>query len=551
MGNSPNKYRQPQNSSHRDSLMDENDQPSMIENIDSRTDHGLHLRNQDEYLSLVPAFSQPMTQVKPISKLPETLKEAVNMLNEMVMMNLLLASPHYDAFTEMVIPIYDPKIHELTQVFVPETLAQYYESVELMNAFSLTSMCDLQVSTGQNPLCLVEMTLGLLRGLPDTPRGPVPAVQHHRQGPNEYPPGPLPVQIPRRPTRPNLNQLGIQANQIDQRALNARRAVIEGHIRRRMEVLGVNNRRIQPFHQRDESQLDLMLDQDPGLEVDLIACQGGKRMLVLPLKPQRKGNPIECIICQEEVSKTEAQVAVLECLHWFHFDCFETWGKTNPVCPCCKRDAVFVHVTTDPGLLTPPRESSRQGSGANTPVRQVRTPSGEGLNPNEDDNQEAPTSNKSNVQVFVATDEAVLGNIFDPSIIPEDATFAIVATKSLSKSSDPSDPDHILPIPATGLDSMIQEVIPTALQVPNNLPVTIDPRENLTNNIRIPPLTQETTPGDQQMGPPPVENQGLQSIDHNKEFGDSSHHLPNPVANIPEQMEEDRPAEPTITNPQH
>lgn len=43
-----------------------------------------------------------------------------------------------------------------------------------------------------------------------------------------------------------------------------------------------------------------------------------------------------CAVCWSGLDKKDKNSCYLECLHWFHYPCFQPWFKTNKTCPTCK-----------------------------------------------------------------------------------------------------------------------------------------------------------------------------------------------------------------------
>lgn len=49
-----------------------------------------------------------------------------------------------------------------------------------------------------------------------------------------------------------------------------------------------------------------------------------------------------CPICCEDGDKVNADVCVVECLHWYHFDCLSEWLKKAKDCPTCRVEVTAV-----------------------------------------------------------------------------------------------------------------------------------------------------------------------------------------------------------------
>ena len=49
-----------------------------------------------------------------------------------------------------------------------------------------------------------------------------------------------------------------------------------------------------------------------------------------------------CIICFENFLIKD--VAILNCGHYYHLHCINTWLKTEPLCPICRRKAKIIEI---------------------------------------------------------------------------------------------------------------------------------------------------------------------------------------------------------------
>lgn len=66
-----------------------------------------------------------------------------------------------------------------------------------------------------------------------------------------------------------------------------------------------------------------------------------------------------CPICCEDGDKMNADVCVVECLHWYHFDCLSEWLKKAKDCPTCRVEVTTVlKVSPRPSSAPPSRETS-------------------------------------------------------------------------------------------------------------------------------------------------------------------------------------------------
>lgn len=416
MGNWPSKRLKKLQNGLGESLMEEGDYPSMADRSSQNLDETAYQQIPTQVANYSLLF-----QDQNIPQFAQTLQQAIEFYNEAYQVSQFMASAIYGVSEDDALNLFDQTQHQNPDVFLASNSREYCESVELMNTFTLMSISNIHPTAVVDPVCLVEMNLNQYMGQPQQVAAPiyVPEVQRPRQGPIEVPVQEPPPRIERIAPRVNLNQLGIQVDQVDDRAMNARRAAIMNHVQRRLHEFDFI-RREPLLRGRDESQIDSMLHRDPELHTNIIECQGGKRMLKLSIKPQRRGAHTDCIICQDQVSKTEANVAILECLHWFHFECFEVWGRTNPVCPCCKQDAVFVHVTSDPEPPSPARQNSQQGSGIQTPIQGQQTP------PNK------PTSAKQSTMSEKGDLEAIKPSEFSEQPVANTAQYLVAHISDLS-----------------------------------------------------------------------------------------------------------------------
>lgn len=65
-----------------------------------------------------------------------------------------------------------------------------------------------------------------------------------------------------------------------------------------------------------------------------------------------------CVIClQEKFENTET----LECGHNFHYECIQTWLKTAPNCPICRRQITFAESYREPVGLDLAESSGSSG----------------------------------------------------------------------------------------------------------------------------------------------------------------------------------------------
>ena len=89
---------------------------------------------------------------------------------------------------------------------------------------------------------------------------------------------------------------------------------------------------------------------------DRIVSANGKNIPVEAIQGPNESCTFNCPICCEDADKTEEDVCVVECLHWYHFSCLGQWLKRTPECPTCRIEvSAVLKVTPRP---TPNRTPS-------------------------------------------------------------------------------------------------------------------------------------------------------------------------------------------------
>lgn len=95
----------------------------------------------------------------------------------------------------------------------------------------------------------------------------------------------------------------------------------------------------------------------------------------LPRKPVDKtmlgdDEKAECSICMDNV-EMGAEVTVLPCKHWFHFECVQSWLKEHDTCPHCRKPITPENQQNQPARPDHGRRSSRRSSSVATPWTQM------------------------------------------------------------------------------------------------------------------------------------------------------------------------------------
>lgn len=150
------------------------------------------------------------------------------------------------------------------------------------------------------------------------------------------------------PIVPNLAQYGIAGSQMEfDQQLAQRQQIMRGTMNQ------INNRRPRGFprqvvdpeiqenlaasgydeHRNRENRMKLAAQ--PNLRH--IRSENGMIILVEDYQNRNQKAGVICAICQEDLARTEKECALLECMHWFHFDCLQNWLKFKSQCPDCKK----------------------------------------------------------------------------------------------------------------------------------------------------------------------------------------------------------------------
>jgi Ring finger domain len=69
---------------------------------------------------------------------------------------------------------------------------------------------------------------------------------------------------------------------------------------------------------------------------DYLTDKHGRRVDIERIQGCTTSIDHECVICMADFNKMTDNCALLDCLHWFHFDCAKDWLKTQAACPVCK-----------------------------------------------------------------------------------------------------------------------------------------------------------------------------------------------------------------------
>ena len=52
----------------------------------------------------------------------------------------------------------------------------------------------------------------------------------------------------------------------------------------------------------------------------------------------------ECSICLEQIEKKDEIKKLLNCNHYFHKSCIDTWSRTNNTCPLCRKNIISLFI---------------------------------------------------------------------------------------------------------------------------------------------------------------------------------------------------------------
>ena len=55
-----------------------------------------------------------------------------------------------------------------------------------------------------------------------------------------------------------------------------------------------------------------------------------------------RGSLINAIIERFHNCDEKCQFLVLNCHHYFHYDCLEEWFNIKPICPMCRDESVYI-----------------------------------------------------------------------------------------------------------------------------------------------------------------------------------------------------------------
>lgn len=178
-----------------------------------------------------------------------------------------------------------------------------------------------------------------------------------------------PVPQPAPPRQVNLAQLGIAGLQ-----MNFEQQLQQGHELARARNNLFNRRpqripiqRVDPeirqnlvdtgYDEQRNQENRIKLRQRPDLQH--IRSENGMMIIVELFQNHNQKAHVTCSICQYELERKEYECGLLECMHWFHFDCIQNWLKFKSQCPDCKKSVGSV--ARLPKLdLTPMREDLDQ-----------------------------------------------------------------------------------------------------------------------------------------------------------------------------------------------
>lgn len=89
------------------------------------------------------------------------------------------------------------------------------------------------------------------------------------------------------------------------------------------------------YDEQRNTENRMKLRQRPDLQH--INSENGMMIIVEPFQNRNQKANVTCSICQDELQRQEYECGLLECMHWFHFDCLQNWLKFKSQCPDCKK----------------------------------------------------------------------------------------------------------------------------------------------------------------------------------------------------------------------
>jgi Ring finger domain len=106
-------------------------------------------------------------------------------------------------------------------------------------------------------------------------------------------------------------------------------------------------------------------ERPPGeVHADRIVSGSGKVIPIELIQGPTESSAFNCPICCEDADKTDDDICVVECLHWYHFSCLSEWLKKSADCPTCRLEVAVV-LKVAPRQNQGPARSTQNHTGSN------------------------------------------------------------------------------------------------------------------------------------------------------------------------------------------
>jgi hypothetical protein len=69
---------------------------------------------------------------------------------------------------------------------------------------------------------------------------------------------------------------------------------------------------------------------------EFVTDRRGRRVAIISAKGCETSIEEDCLICMDKLNKKDDNCGLLQCLHWFHFECLKDWLIKDASCPLCK-----------------------------------------------------------------------------------------------------------------------------------------------------------------------------------------------------------------------
>ena len=78
---------------------------------------------------------------------------------------------------------------------------------------------------------------------------------------------------------------------------------------------------------------------------DYITDRTGKKIAIIKIKGSEKSLIENCNICSVDFDKKNDNCGLLECFHWYHYQCIADWLSRDAKCPLCQAEAKNIFLT--------------------------------------------------------------------------------------------------------------------------------------------------------------------------------------------------------------